>query len=467
MLSYALHKLILPLANQSPGISRMTDFTLRDVPKLKVSRQPRELPLSHDPTKEHLFRYKAKKHQSLPHVMKFSGGRSSGLLLFTLLENRLLDPDRGDVIVFNNTSAEHPDTYRFVRDCMRAARKYEIPFFHIEFQTYEDARRGEWTRIPTYRLVNDQQKSPDNPDGFHWRGEIFEELLSWTGYVPNQFNRTCTKHLKLGVTRDFLKDWLASNPSIARLGHYGDSSRIEPDVSYERHLQNQGAVPKEIFLKKRSYVWQRPHFRPEQQYIDFCSDWKPFTNPTLKNKTFGGKAWFGKGGIEYISFIGLRGDEPRRVQRVEDRSASTTGFEGEHVYMPLADMAVSRDDVNAFWDRQEWNLSLPENMNLSNCVYCFLKGSANLQMIHARMKDEQQIPDPDFGSIEDTPSDLAWWSQIEADYSRDLQAEKRKVRSDTTHIGFFGTNRFSYDHLGTETELDRFTEGMLPCDCTD
>ena len=118
------------------------------------------------------------------------------MLLFALLENGLLDRDRGDVILFNNTSAEHPDTCRFVRHCMRKARGYGIPFFQIEFQTYEDARRGEWTRLPTYRLVNDEPRSRENPDGFHWRGEVFEELLSWKGYVPNRFNRICTQQLK-------------------------------------------------------------------------------------------------------------------------------------------------------------------------------------------------------------------------------------------------------------------------------
>ena len=121
------------------------------------------------------------------------------MMLFALLESGLLDADRGDVIVFNNTSAEHPDTYRFVRSCMHAAHAYGIPFFQIEFQTYEDARKGEWTRLATYRLVNDQPKSPENPNGFHWKGEVYEELLSWTGFVPNQFNRTCTRHLKLEV----------------------------------------------------------------------------------------------------------------------------------------------------------------------------------------------------------------------------------------------------------------------------
>ena len=83
------------------------NYSVRNVPKLTVSKRLRKPPAQHDPSKEYQFRYRAKRHSTLPHVVKFSGGRSSGMLLFTFLENRILDAARGDVIVFNNTSAEH------------------------------------------------------------------------------------------------------------------------------------------------------------------------------------------------------------------------------------------------------------------------------------------------------------------------------------------------------------------------
>ncbi|WP_423907540.1 hypothetical protein [Candidatus Spongiihabitans sp.] len=38
-----------------------------------------------------------------PHIVKFSGGRSSGMMLMELLKQETLKPERGDVIVFNNT----------------------------------------------------------------------------------------------------------------------------------------------------------------------------------------------------------------------------------------------------------------------------------------------------------------------------------------------------------------------------
>ncbi len=446
-----------------PGPQSAPSFEVCGIPSLSPSTRIARSPATHDPNRAHLFRYRSRKHSSLPHVVKFSGGRSSGMLLFTLLHNGLLRQDRGDVIVFNNTAAEHPGTYEFVGDCIRAAHRYGIPFFQIEFQTYEDARQGEWTRLPTYRLVNENPRSASNPNGFHWQGEVFEELLSWSGYVPNQFQRICTRHLKLEVTRAFLRDWFSGKPGIPRMGHFGRRPRMNPDAAYRRHLKNQGGVPREIFLEKRRFAWERPHFRPEQRFEDYWPDWTPFENEHLKGKTFGGKARFGKGGAQYVAFIGLRHDEPHRVQRVSSRNDSASGYEGEHIYMPLADMAVAREDVNRFWEGQTWDLKLPHDSGLSNCVYCFLKGAVNLRTVHAHMTNGAGGN----GAFSGTPCDLAWWKRMEAKYGRDLEAEKRATRSKVKHIGFFGNNDFSYDDVANGRELGALAETMLPCDCTE
>ena len=444
------------------------------VPQLFVGTRLRKSCEPYDPARSYSLRYRAKGHRELPHVVKFSGGRSSGMLLFALLENQLLDPNRGDVIVFNNTASEHPGTYQFARDCKEASSRYGVPFFWVEFQTYEDARKGEWTRIPTYRLVNDQPRSEQNPEGFHWRGEVFEELLSWSGYVPNQFSRICTKNLKLEATRMFLKDWLAGKETIPRLGHYGLQSRMDLNTMYRRHLRSQGAVPEEIFVRKRAYALTRPHFRSEQRYSDFSSVWHPFENPALKGRIFGDQASFGKGGVEYVAFVGLRGDEQVRVQRIASRNAGlgSSGYAGEHLYMPLADMRVTRSDVNAFWDQQLWDLSLSKEGSLSNCVFCFLKGAANLRSVRERMEKEKHIEIPGFGSLLGTPSDVAWWTRMEEKYGRDLIAEGREIKGNPTNtvIGFFGTKTdFSYELLSQSSESDiaRYSGSLLPCDCTE
>ena len=427
---------------------------------------------------QHLLRYRARDHHELPHVMKFSGGRSSGMLLFTLLENGLLSAERGDVVVFNNTSCEHPETYRFAARCQEIVeRRYGVPFFWVEFQTYEDARRGEWSRIQSYRLVNSRLASEANPHGFHWRGEVFEELLSHAAYVPNQFRRICTSNLKLEATRLFLKDWFASKESIPQLGHSRGHSRVDLDGMYRRHLSSRGAVPREIFLRKKEYLLKQSPCRPQQRFRDFSSAAEPFTNPTLEGKVFGDSAWFGPGGIEYSAFIGLRGDEQLRVAKVEARRSNAhenPGYEGEHVYMPFSEMNVSKEDVNEFWGRQSWGLQLPDDGGLSNCVYCFLKGVGNLEQVRNTMERRKHTDVPGFGSMVDTPCDVAWWTAMEQKYGRDLEAEGR-VRTgadSSSFVGFFGASSgLSYQLLANGrregADLSRFASSVLPCDCTD
>ena len=46
--------------------------------------------------------------------------------------------------------------------------------------------------------------------------------------------------------------------------------------------------------------------------------WQLFESPGQRG-VFGDKAYFGPDGVEYLAFVGLRGDETARVKRVEDR----------------------------------------------------------------------------------------------------------------------------------------------------
>ena len=446
------------------------------IPRLtiKTSTAP---PKRYDAGQTYAFRYHARHHPDLPHVIKFSGGRSSGMLLFTLLENGFLCQERGDVVVFNNTSCEHPETYRFAAECKRRVESdYGIPFFFVQFQTYEDARQGEWRRLPTYRLVNERPYSKANPDGFHWRGEVFEELLSHKAYVPSQFRRVCTASLKLEVTREFLRDWFASKDGISHLGHGCDKSQVDEDAMYLRHVRSGGGVPEEVLLEKRAYVLGRPTGRPKQQYKQYSKPAADFRNPHLQGRIFGRKAWFGDDGIEYVAFIGLRGDEQLRVARVEARASdihANAGYEGEHVYMPLTKMHITKDDVNDFWDQQGWGLKLGPQTALSNCVYCFLKGVSNLELVHGAMEDRKKRKVRGFGSTVDTPCDLDWWTKMERKYGRDLNREERERTNPDANdfIGFFGgSSSFSYDVLASSkngADLSEYADEILPCDCTD
>ena len=100
------------------------------------------------------LRYRSAGHAELPHIVSFSGGRSSAALAFMAAEEGLLRPERGDLVLFANTSAEHPGTYEFAARCKeRLEVHFGLPCLWIESCTVEDAWRGEYRRKASYRLV--------------------------------------------------------------------------------------------------------------------------------------------------------------------------------------------------------------------------------------------------------------------------------------------------------------------------
>ena len=392
------------------------------------------------------------------------------MLLFMLLDNGILKPERGDVVVFNNTTAEHPETYKFVAKCKQLVEeKYGVPFFWIEFQTYEDARGGEWTRLPSYRMAQTKSYSDAEPYGYRWKGEAFEEMLSWSGYVPNQFQRTCTKNLKLETTKRFLQDWFSGQDGIEHLGHYGEESRLRDDEMYARHKRHGGGVPKHVFLLKKAYVRSCLVFRPEQSFADYSSVVKADRGGSSESHSQ-------ESGSEYVSFIGLRKDEMHRVARVRKRNledVESDGYSGEYVYMPLSSMGIEKKDVDAFWANQEWGLQLPADTGLSNCVYCFLKGAGGLQKVHAELNNDHSGTAGN-GVLSNSPCDLKWWMQMESFYGRNILAEGREIRNKgkVNIIEFFGNrNDFSYRLLAQngagKADISPYLDTVLPCDCTD
>ena len=435
------------------------------------------------------LQYDAPEHELLPHVIKFSGGRSSGMMLMLLLEQGLLQRDRGDVVVFNNTSAEHPATYDFVRACSsRAEDEYGIPFFWIEYATYEDASNGKWTRRGGYRLVNDRPLAEANPSGYRWRGEVFEELVSHHGFLPSRHTRICTTHLKLRSTNEFLAEWFAGKEATERRGHFHAESQLTDDAMIARHRRSRGRMDDAELLRKRAFVRSRPLALPEQNFGDFsragASD--------VATDRFAARGYpefapmSGEDATEYVSLIGLRADEPRRVARVMSRNRLGSGdpertkramTDGEIVCTPLADAGVSNDDVLAFWTGRDWQLELPPETNLSNCVYCFMKGTTAIPLVRRDVAAADAVLPEHLRSVPDTPSDIRWWVDLEERYERrPLKRYKGRGRrsTKTVTIGFWGVDadvtyrdlsKLDEDELGSREGFSG--EGALPCDCTD
>lgn len=425
--------------------------------------------------------------KNTPHIVKFSGGRSSGMMLIELLEQGKLNPKRGDVIIFNNTSAEHHATYEFTRKIKTLAEeKYNIPFFWIEHQTYEDANRSYfWVRKPTYRLVNENPYSKDNPNGYRYKGEVFEELISYTGSLPNMLSRTCTLSMKIFTTNNFLVDWLAQKAGIERLGHYGENSKIKNDSIVSCHKKNGGKTPDAILLAKREFLQKCTFVRESQNWSDFTRADIVIDNAQLKQGVLGDKAQlYGELAIDYVSYLGIRKDEERRIKKIQARIDAVKNNERslsgqpplEHIVAPLVDKNITQQNVTDFWHKQSFNLDLPDSGLFSNCVYCPLKGRAKLLKIA-----QNEVSNGRHDKPTSNPASIDWWIEMENKYSRNLKKEGRKILSekrDPSFVGFFGSvDNFVFPAIKKQAMAEKNGEDIkaeflenedyVPCNCTD
>ena len=117
-----------------------------------------------------------------PTCISFSGGRTSGYMLWLTLQAHggKLPPDTH--VVFANTGKEEEATLRFVRDC---AERWGVEIAWIE-------RDAEGYRETDYEHASRA-------------GEPFAELITERRYVPNAVTRFCTQALKIETARDYMR----------------------------------------------------------------------------------------------------------------------------------------------------------------------------------------------------------------------------------------------------------------------
>ena len=408
------------------------------------------------------MRYRDPRHKSQPHVVKFSGGRSSAALVLEMAATGALSAERGDVVLFANTSAEHPRTYEFAaRCCEEIERHHGLPCFWYEFCTVEDAFRGVYRRRLSYRLVT-RRPVEEDPNGYRSRGETFEELLSFQGMLPNPHSRSCTAKLKLYPAHLLLEEWLGGTAGPRHDGHHSDRAFVDGDASERRYRANRGADDSSSYRARVACVLRRPPSRPRQW-------WSDYTGADVAGGRLGeGRpvSLWGRRPTEFVTLLGLRADEQPRVSRILDRTLFAEGAgtaqcairtqpPGEHPYFPLADSGWTASDVESYWSARGRGLEMPAGAG--NCVFCFMKGTRDLRAV-------AESPDPD--RVADAPSDIGWWDGIERRYRRTAPA--RNGSGDTV-FGFFGVNGPSYADIADRACAlnGRYTTGSPACDCTD
>ena len=263
--------------------------------------------------------------------------------------------------------------------------------------------------------------------------------------------------------RSFLLDyWAAERNEYFQIPELGDcnSTLTEQDLLARYRKNGRGVESDDEYLAKVRYCLAQPKVRwpgllsGDGRYLD---DYMSFD---FKHK------YFGRGKLEYVDYLGLRADEPTRVTRVCESYNGEVEKEaqaGAWIECPLYEAGITKADVDEFWDPLHFK---PPNRMISNCVYCFLKGTENLYNVMDYMNKDWFTDE-----YKNTPMDIQWWIDMEQKYGHKISRLKQNKNNELFpiedhRIGFFGVkSEMSYLHLANNrADID------LPstdCRCTD
>jgi 3'-phosphoadenosine 5'-phosphosulfate sulfotransferase (PAPS reductase)/FAD synthetase len=128
-------------------------------------------------------------HIEGPALISFSGGRTSGFMLYQILQAYDGTLPADVYVTFANTGKEMPETLDFVRDC---GEHWDVAIHWLELRVYEE-RPIYRTEEVTYEIASR-------------KGEPFEALIERKKMLPNPMTRLCTSELKINVMKRFMQE---------------------------------------------------------------------------------------------------------------------------------------------------------------------------------------------------------------------------------------------------------------------
>jgi 3'-phosphoadenosine 5'-phosphosulfate sulfotransferase (PAPS reductase)/FAD synthetase len=183
---------------------------------------------------------------------------------------------------------------------------------------------------------------------------------------------------EMPATLDFVRDCASAWNVTVRWLEYSRSASGPIVIEVNHNSTSRNGEPFEAMLRSKSML-PNPVSR-------FC---------TIELKIRTQKRFLQSlGWTHWLSLVGLRADEPKRVARALDRER--TKKDRWHNACPLAEAGITEEQVFEFWREQPFDLRLKGPWE-GNCDGCFLKNRAAI----SRM-------------IKDHPLRMAWWPQMEA-----------------------------------------------------
>lgn len=118
-------------------------------------------------------------HIEGPAVISFSGGRTSGYMLWRILQSWGGTLPEDVKVIFANTGKEMPETLDFVQEC---SKRWNVPVTWVEYR--HKTEEGKNHAVVDYTSASRL-------------GEPFEYLIADRNYLPNPVARICTVELKV------------------------------------------------------------------------------------------------------------------------------------------------------------------------------------------------------------------------------------------------------------------------------
>lgn len=163
--------------------------------------------------------------------VSFSGGRSSGYMLYHILEANDGVLPHDSVVCFANTGKEEEATLKFVKDCQD---KWNVPITWLEYQQAE--KPSDRWKVVTFETASRN-------------GEPFWSMLAINGspYLPNPVARICTVNMKIRVIDKYLKSlgW-KHNENSDIVGIRADEQRRAAKIPRHRTPMVSAGVTKQM-----------------------------------------------------------------------------------------------------------------------------------------------------------------------------------------------------------------------------
>jgi len=148
-----------------------------------------------------------------PALISFSGGRTSGFMLWNIIQAHGGTLPEDIYITFANTGKEAPETLDFVHEI---GQKWGVKIHWLEYDG----------RIQKENSKNYQYfwKEVDYATASR-NGEPFAKLIEDVGCLPNPLNRMCSGQMKIRTINRFLQTQGFNSPYQAMIGIRADEER--------------------------------------------------------------------------------------------------------------------------------------------------------------------------------------------------------------------------------------------------